>query len=104
MIAKIYVTIVAIGLIFMTLTACWSDADYAIRRQNDSSNKEIAINAELQNKDMRDCVVHVIDTKTSPTLYAIRCPNSETSTTFQTGKATHTTTIVVDGIEYVEKK
>jgi len=53
-------------------------------------------------KDLADCKSYIVNS-TNRSIYVVRCPNSNTSTTYQEGK-THSTVIVVDGVEYEKKQ
>lgn len=52
--------------------------------------------------ELKDCKFFRVDNGGFP-IRVVRCPNSTTSATFQSGKTTKTT-VVIDGKEYVEKE
>lgn len=55
-------------------------------------------------KELKDCQIFYVESVYQSTITVVRCPNSETSTTYQAGKTTQTV-ITIDGVEYqkVEK-
>lgn len=52
--------------------------------------------------DFKDCIAGKLEGGYS-TVTVIRCPNSSTSSTFKSGKVTHTS-IVIDGVVYERKE
>ncbi|MEI1732111.1 hypothetical protein V8P91_17175 [Acinetobacter baumannii] len=52
--------------------------------------------------DLKDCRIYKLSDG-SETITAMRCPNSSTSTQYRAGKSTKTT-IVVDGVTYVQEQ
>jgi hypothetical protein len=53
---------------------------------------------------LTDCTYHrFYSGHGSTTLIAVRCPNSSTTTTYQSGK-TSTSVVVIDGVEYVRRE
>jgi hypothetical protein len=54
--------------------------------------------------EMQDCKAFRLQTETDyPNLYAIRCPNSETTTEYKTGSSNHRRyyrTVVIDGVAH----
>lgn len=52
--------------------------------------------------DFKDCIAGKLEGGYS-TVTVIRCPNSSTSSTFKSGKVTHTS-IVIDGVTYERKE
>lgn len=57
----------------------------------------------ILNNELADCKIFNMRSSGGITITVARCPNSTTSTTYSSGKTTHTT-IVVDGVEYVKKE
>lgn len=78
-------TIIAIALL---LSAC-SDAAYEVKFP--AAPPEFA-----------DCKFARLENSKGANVTVARCPNSTTSTTYKSGKTTKTT-IVVDGVEYVQE-
>ncbi len=52
--------------------------------------------------ELKDCRIFGITNSEGESMRVARCPNSTTSTTYKSGKTTHTT-VVIDGVEYVQK-
>jgi hypothetical protein len=63
------------------------------------SNSATEILFPVMPPELKDCKVFHIKSKTGNSITAMRCPNATTSTSYTSGKTTHTT-IVVDGVEY----
>lgn len=53
--------------------------------------------------ELSDCKIFYMRPSDVGSITVARCPNSTTSTTYSSGKTTHTT-IVVDGVEYIKKE
>ena len=53
--------------------------------------------------DLKDCKFFALYNSNGTFLNVVRCPNSQTSTTYQTGKATQSV-IVIDGVTYQMRK
>lgn len=90
MIAKIYVTLIAAGLIVMTLAACTPTAT------------DVSAAYAVKPTELKDCQFFELRNSEGSHITVVRCPNSTTSTTLHT--KTPITTIVIDGKEYVEKE
>ena len=54
-------------------------------------------------KDLEDCKFYMLSNVDGDYIRVVRCPNSQTSTTYREGKVTKTT-VVIDGIEYIKKE
>lgn len=74
-----------IGLVAIILSGCDSEPTDATNRFN-------------LPKELSDCKIFYVSNLT-----IVRCPNSSTATTHLQGKV-QTTTVVIDGKEYVEKE
>lgn len=53
--------------------------------------------------ELKDCKFYSISNSSGGNLRVVRCPNSQTSTTYSTGK-TQTTSVVIDGVTYESVK
>lgn len=53
--------------------------------------------------ELKDCKFYRVSDGNLYSLRIVRCPNSTTATTYSEGKTT-STTVVIDGIEYVKKE
>ena len=82
--------------LMLVIAGCCSGCDI------DYSPKEYNYNGHLP-KDLADCKVYRINGPDAPNVLVVRCPNSSTTTRYQEGKATRTT-VVIDGVEYVQKE
>ena len=49
--------------------------------------------------ELKDCKFYGVRSNTGSSLNIVRCPNSQTSTTYSVGKST-ATTVVIDGKKY----
>lgn len=88
--------LVVVVLLAILLSGC-------LKRETSEIGGSYALPPELQ-----DCGVFKLtsDDNDAATLYALRCPNSTTTTerSYRSGKTTrHVRTIVVDGVTYEEK-
>ncbi len=56
-----------------------------------------------QVRGLEDCTYYVVEPGgINPTMYVIRCPNSTTSTAYQSG-GNQMNTVIIDGVEYQRK-
>jgi hypothetical protein len=54
-------------------------------------------------KELKDCTIFRLGDGYMGHITVVRCPNSTTSTTERVGKTTQTT-VVIDGVEYIQKQ
>lgn len=52
---------------------------------------------------LKDCKIYYIKNSVGYSLSVVRCPNSQTSTTYSVGKST-ATTVVIEGKKYVSEE
>lgn len=64
--------------------------------------QDVAAKYPLKPKELMDCQFFKLVNDNGSPITVVRCPNSTTSVTEQQGKTT-TTTVVIDGVEYVRK-
>jgi hypothetical protein len=67
---------------------------------SDSANK---LNFPALPPELSDCVIYELLNTSGDHIKIARCPNSTTTSTYTSGK-TSTSTIIVDGVEYIKKK
>lgn len=66
--------------------------------RNNPNAYPVANQAVIQNKGLEGCVYQrVVPTNTVPTLHVIRCPNSSTTTRWQSGKTTQSVSVIEEG-------
>jgi hypothetical protein len=58
---------------------------------------------EVLPDDLKDCKFYLLKNSSGDRMRVVRCPNSVTTTTYTSGKST-ITTVVIDGVEYIQKK
>jgi len=86
MMSKTRLTLVAIFAAF--LTACEPYAEQ--------------LSVPVLPDELKDCKFYMVSANGRGYMTVVRCPNSTTSTTYNTGKSQYTT-VVIDGQEYVKK-